>query len=221
MDTKVVGKLDSWDSGDVGVQTQFLNLEEGSNIVRCVSSPYQFYSHFTEDATGQTRKVRCCLKDCPVCARGEVAKPRWYVAVLNRKTEAVSILELGPQVFKAIKALAGQKNSKGQIVWGDPRGYDIDIVRGPKGANPLYSVVPQPKEALTDEEKTSIRAAMEKLDLQSMVEAPSPDDIREKLGLKPATKKVQNSFADEDDAATETSDIVASDDDDGIFDFDK
>lgn len=217
MSTKTIGKLGSWEDGDVGVQTSYMSLEEGSNTIRCVSSPYQFYSHFITDATGQMRKVHCCLKDCPACAAAkedkEQAKPRWYVAVLNRKVDAVQVLEIGPQVFKGIKALTAQKNSKGQVVWGDPRGYDVDIVRGPKGTNPLYSVVPQPKEALTDEEKTMIRFAMEKLDLQSMVEAPTPDEIREKLGMGVVAKKAEPMPSDDDAPPP-------SDEDDSMFDFD-
>jgi hypothetical protein len=218
MGTKVVGRLSGWEDGDVGGQTIYMKLEEGSNLVRCVSSPYQYYSHFMPDVTGQIRKVNCCLKDCPACANAkedkEQAKPRWLVAVLNDKTNSVCVLELGPQVFKQIKALASQKNNKGQITWGDPRGYQVDIVRGAKGANPLYSVVPQPKNPLTDEEKTMIRAAMEKLDLQAMVEVPTPDEVREKLGLE-VVKKV--AVAESDDDAPPPSDDSDSD----LFDFDQ
>ena len=216
--TKIVGKLDSWDSSDITPQTSFMNLEEGDNIVRCVSSPYQSYSHWLEDTTGQTRKVRCCLKDCPACKLAgdddkKKAKARWLVAVLNRKTDSVAVVELGPQVVRGIKAVAGQKNGKGQLVFGDPRGYDLNIKRGPKGSNPLYTVLPYPKEALTDEEKAMIRSAMEKLDLQAMVEPPTPDEICEKLGIE-----VVKSTPAVDD--TDSPPPSTDDDSDSLFDFD-
>jgi hypothetical protein len=215
--TKIVGKLDSWSDASVGGQTSFMNLEEGSNIVRCVSSPYEYNCHFIPDATGQTRKVHCCLKDCPACAAAkdpkEESKPRWLVAVLNAKTNTVQVLELGPQVVKQIKALTTQKNAKGAIVWGDPRGFEIDIVRGPKGSNPLYSVVPQPKQPLTDEEKTLIRATMEKLDLQKMIEPPTPAEVCEKLGMEAVKAPA---VVDDTDSPPPSDDDSESD----LFDFD-
>jgi hypothetical protein len=179
MATKIVGKLDSWESGDAGV-SNFMRLEEGDNYVRCVSSPYQSYSHWVTDASGQKRKVGCCLKECPVCARGvpeESAKPRWFVAVLNRKTEKPAILEVGPQIFKGIKALASSKK------WGDPRQYDLNIIKAPKGTNPLYTVMPEPKEQLEETIKATIKDWMKDVDLQAMVTAPTPDEVAEALGI--------------------------------------
>ena len=200
--TKTVGKLDSWDNGDVGSQTSFLNLEEGSNIMRVVSSPWQTYSHFTLDATGQNRKVQCALKDCPVCARGEESKPRWLIAVLSRKTGNVMVLEIGPQVFKQIRDLA--KKPK----WGDVRGYDIDIVKGPKGSQPLYIVSPEPKEPLEQSDKDKVKAAMEKFDLQKLTAAPTPEELCEKLGI---AQKANVAAVEED---------VPADNDDSDFNFD-
>src|SRR5574337_11897 len=140
MSVKKIGKID-WSEGDVG-GSDFLNLEEGSNVVRCVSSPVQFYIVWCEDATGQKRKFKTALKDCPLVQRGEKPQARWYVAVLSRKTGQPGILEIGPQIFKQVLALS--KKPK----WGNPRDYDVDIVRQPKGSQPLYVVSPEPKEPL-------------------------------------------------------------------------
>ena len=198
--TKTVGRLENWDAADIGAQTSFITLEEGSNIVRIVSSPYQSYSHWTTDATNQTRKVTCCMKDCPCCERGEQSKPRWFFAVLSRKTGTIGILEVGSQIFKQIRELS--KKTK----WGDPRGYDLDLQKMPKGSQPLYVVCPEPREALTDQEKTLVRTAMEKLDLQKLTEAPTPTAVCEKLGI--AQKACLASAEDE----------VPADNEDG-FDF--
>jgi hypothetical protein len=181
MSVKKIGKID-WSEGDVG-GSDFLNLEEGSNVVRCVSSPVQFYICWTEDATGQKRKFKTALKDCPLVQRGEKPQARWYVAVLNRKTGQPGILEIGPQIFKQVLALS--KKPK----WGNPRDYDVDIVRQPKGSQPLYVVSPEPKEPLTDAEKVLVKEFLAKVDLVKMTEAPSPEEVLEKLGEVASTPK--------------------------------
>jgi hypothetical protein len=206
MANRVVGQLSSWGDGDTGT-SDFVRLEEGSNVFRCISSPYQFYSHWVEDATGQKRKVHCAMKDCPVCSRGDNAKPSWYVAVLSDKTGKGGILEIGAQIFKQIKGLAMKK------AWGDPRAYKIDIIRAPKGSQPLYTVSPEPKEPLTDEEKATAKEFMGRVDLQSMVEAPTPEAIAEKLGLEVKAKTKVAAVVDDDVPPP-------SEDGDGDFNFD-
>jgi hypothetical protein len=203
MSTKVVGKLDSWADGDTG-RNDFMRLEEGSNHVRCLTSPYQFYTHWSQDTTGQNRKLRCAVKDCPLCQQGEQAQARWYVGVLNRRTNKPAILEIGPQIFKQIMDLF--KNQK----WGDPRAYDVDVKRNPKGTQPLYTIIPEPKESLSAEEKEVIKAFLTSVDLDKMVEVPTPDSIREKLGMAPVRKPA---------AATAVTEPAEASTDDSDFDF--
>lgn len=200
MSTKVVGKI-SWDEGDVG-GNDFLSLEEGSNVVRLFSSPYQFYTAFVTDASGKNRKLRSAVKDCPLVQRGEKIQARWYVAALSRKTGKPGILEVGPQIFKQIVALS--KKPK----WGDPRAYDLDIVRQPKGSQPLYVVSPEPKEALTSEEKALVNGFLEKVDLAKMTEAPTPDEVLEKLGEmgQPMAARTSTAAASTASVSTDSSD---------------
>jgi len=209
MGTRVVGKLDDWGDADLG-GNDFMNLEEGSNPVRLLGSPYQFYIHWTKDATNANRKVRCALDGCPLCQQGERATARWYVPVINRKTGRCAILEIGPQIFKQILGLS--KKDK----WGNPKGYDIDVERQPKGSQPLYIVAPEPKEKLSEEEIGMVKEFLARVDLAKMVEAPNPDELREKLGMSVTTKssEVDNDFGDDDTS------VDASDDDDDDEDFD-
>ncbi|MFA5024035.1 MAG: hypothetical protein WC523_03725 [Patescibacteria group bacterium] len=208
MGTRVVGKLDDWNDADLG-GSDFMNLEEGSNPVRIITSPYQFYIHWASDATGANRKVRCASDGCPLCQQGERAVARWFVGVLNAKTGKPAILEIGPQIFKQMHAFF--KNPK----WGDPRKYNIDIQRQPKGSQPLYIVTPEPKEALTDDQKGVIKEFLARVDLVKISASSTPDEVREKMGMAPKVKEsaVSNDF----DAAEET---PASDsDDDSDFNF--
>jgi len=216
MSTRVVGKLDSWGDADLG-GNDFMNLEEGSNPVRLLGSPYQFYIHWTKDETGANRKVRCALDGCPLCQRGERASARWYVPVINRKTGRCAILEVGPQIFKQVLGL----NKKDK--WGNPKKYDLDIERQPKGSQPLYIVSTEPKEKLSEDEVGMAKEFVARVDLAKMVEAPTADEVREKLGLATeGTKKessVDNDFGSDSEDTPVEAPAEDSDSDDDDFDF--
>jgi len=207
MVTRTVGKLDNWGDADLG-GNDFMQLEEGENPVRLITSPYQFYIHWTKDATGANRKARCALEGCPLCQQGERATARWYVCVLNRKTDKPAIMEIGPQIFKQIFSLSKKDT------WGDPRKYDLDVERQPKGSQPLYVVSPSPHEKLSDDMKGAAKEFIARIDLNKMTAAPTADEVREKVGMSPvdtpAESSVDNSFAE---------DSTTSDDDDD-FNFD-
>ncbi len=209
MSTKVVGKLDDWNDADLG-GSDFMNLEEGSNQVRIVGKAHQFYIHWTKDETGANRKVHCALDGCPLCQKGERAQPRWFVTVINRKTNKCAILEIGSQIYKSILNLFKKEK------WGDPRQYDLDIERQPKGSQPLYVVSPNPKEALSDDEKGLVKEFNTRVDLVKMAVPATVEEICEKLGLSAPKAKpaVSNSFDEAEPVATEES---GSDDD---FNFD-
>lgn len=200
MATKVVGKLDNWGEGDLG-GSMFMNLDEGENQVRILTSPYQFYIHWTKDASGQSRKLRCALEGCPLCQRGEKPVARWYVGVLNRKASKPAVLEIGPQIFKQILALS--KKPK----WGDPKKYDVDVTKQPKGSQPLYVVQPLPSEDLTKDEIVAVKAFIKDTDFAEMSKASTVEEINERMGIsssKPvATEEVDNNFAETTVAAEE------------------
>lgn len=209
MATKIIGELEDWGDADLG-NNDFMKLEEGSNVVRIFTKPYQFYTVWTTDATGKQRKIRSAVENCPLVQRGEKPSARWYVGVLNRKNGRPSILEIGPQIYKQVLGLRKKAN------WGDPRAYDIDIERQPKGSQPLYVVAPEPKQPLTADEKGAIKEFLGRVDLAKMTEAPSPEEVLEQLGIsEPASQPVSDDF--DDFEANTGSTAVADDDDD--FDF--
>ena len=213
MAIRTVGKLDDWNDADPGKGGSFMRLEEGDNVVRVITSPYQFYIHWTKDESNQSCKVRCAMENCPVCQRGENASARWFIGVLNKKGDKAvpSLLEISLQVYSQIKALKNKKN------WGDPRAYDISITRKPKGSQPLYVVTPEPKAACSDEEKKMAKAFIEECDFEKLVAVPTPEEIAEKLGLAMPKNKttVSTEFENFEAAPEETST------DDSDFDFSK
>lgn len=203
MATKVIGKLDDWTEADLG-GNDFMKLEEGNNPVRVFTSPYQFYTVWTKDAAGKQRKIRSAVENCPLVQRGEKPVARWYIGVINRKNGKPCILEIGPQIYKQILSL------RKKPAWGDPRHYDIDVERKPRGEQPLYVVAPEPKEPLTDEEKSSIKEFLSRVDLVKMTEAPTPEEVRIQLGeMEPSagqTASVNNDFDDFDSPKSSDSD---------------
>jgi hypothetical protein len=204
MAMKEVGKVE-WENGDLG-DGGFVRLEEGSNVVRILTQPSQTYNHWTEDESGQNRKIRCSLENCPICQRGEPSKARWLVGVLSRKTEKPAILEIGPQIFKQIRGLKQKKS------WGDPRTYDIDIERMPKNSQPLYCCTPEAKAKLSKDELIMVKEFIETTDFDALTAPATPEQVKEELGLS-------DDFSDDTNASTtesfdSTGDDTGTDDDD-------
>jgi len=160
----------------------FLKLVEGTNRLRIVSKPYKAYIHWVDDATGSPKKLNCSQTGCPICTgstgvAGEGPKPRWFMRVLDRKSKKIKILEVGTQIYSQLKNLA--KNPE----WGNIFDFDIDVIRGKKGANPLYTVQPCPKKEpnFTEEEKVVIGKAKTEIDLNKLVQPMTADEIKKIL----------------------------------------
>lgn len=159
------GEMD-WDSTDIRAEagspkgdSLFLNMKDpGDYTIRVISKPHQYYAHWVKDSEGKDRKVNCALTNCPVCLESNKGpQARWLLLVLHRadKGNEPKLLDCSTQIFGQLKALANHSK------WGDLRHYDVTITRGRKGANPLYNVNPNPKEAITTEEKEMLKTYMQ------------------------------------------------------------
>jgi len=129
----------------------FLRLEDGQNIIRLVTQPYQYLVHkVKKDATNPKdfgQKVRCSAihGSCAVCNTGDKAKPRWLLGVIVRKTGTYKILDISFAVFSQIR-----KYARNTQYFGDPTKYDLNIeVDKNGGATGYYSVQALSKEALS------------------------------------------------------------------------
>jgi hypothetical protein len=170
------GELESWDDGDVSTPNDFMNLKEGMNQVRVFTNPYQFIVHWVKDASGVNRKIKCAVNNCPLCKKGVKTQYRWYIGVIDRTTDMAKILEISSQIYKGIKDYVSDPD------WGDVKQYDINVKRGPKGSQPLYTVVGKPKKPLTADEKEMIANFKEKLEISKFTQPPTPEEVAEKLG---------------------------------------
>lgn len=143
----------------------FLSMRTYNKVyrVRVVSKPLMYHCHWV-DINGKQQKVKCSLtKDCPVKdpktnvqCKGQKARAGYYIKVIDREDNQVKVLDVGPQIIKAIAQLHQDED------WGDVKDYDIKIFKGAAGANPLYSVTPAKRSELTAEELEMVKITDDK-----------------------------------------------------------
>jgi hypothetical protein len=159
----------------------FLRLDDGSNELRIVTSPFQYlvhkYQKNPDDKKDFGQKVSCSAihGSCPLCATSK-AKARWFLGVISRKTNTYKILDISYAVYGQIQKLA-----KNTARWGDPQKYDIDIfVDRNGGATGYYTVQPLPKEPLSaTDQKIKDDADLE--DLKRRVTPPTPENVQKRI----------------------------------------
>lgn len=170
-----------------GKKDVFMKLENGSNVVRCVTRPHQYHVHvFKEEGdSGFGDKIMCSMPghgSCPLCEKGDRPKRRWYLGVIDRKEGRYKILDISVSVFKAIQELSRDED------YGDPMKYDIDIKVDKKGgATGYYTVIPKPPKPLTAAD-IEIKNAVNTEDLQRKCTPISPEKVLERIAAARARK---------------------------------
>lgn len=161
--------------GDVSVETStglFLTFKEGENRIRIVSKPYSYMVHWIEDATGTNRRVNCAMEGCPACADGNNPRQKYMIRVIDRETDEVKVVDAGVQIVGQLKALVDDPE------WGKLSDYDVKVIRGKKNTQPLYTVNPCPKKALTADEKAKIKEAIPNTDLAKLSTPSTAEEVK-------------------------------------------
>lgn len=168
----------------VSLKDLYIKLSEGENVVRVMENPTQFSVHWVVDSTGAKRKVVSPIESPELVKRledaGFKAQTKWAVKVLDRASNSFKILEFGSQILNGIRTLHSNKR------WGNVTNYDITVIRGPKGSNPLYSVTPNPKEELDSDLISQFQEFNETVDMDRIVRPTSPDKVCEIMGWSAA-----------------------------------
>ena len=186
------GEVD-WNNGDAGntggdrPEVPFLRLSQGKNKVRIMSNPLQTYIHWVENTEGKRRPFGSPIEDPALVQQLEDAgfarKRSWYLKVLDRMDGEFKVLQIGPQIYNGIKGLYNDED------WGPVTKYDITINRGPKGSQPLYSVLPSNKNPLEDNFVGSWEAFEEVYgDLSRLTQPAKPERVREFMGWEEGAK---------------------------------
>ncbi len=195
--------MSSWDaevpggkknSNDGGKRDVYMRLNEGSNRLRILTKPFQYNTHkYKEEGdAGFGDKILCSASKengmlCPLCVRKDRPKQRWFVGIIDRKTNEYKILDLGSLVFQGLKTLNQDED------WGDPTGDDFDIkVNKSAPAAGYYTVTPKSKSPLTE---ADLKLKADKVDEEHLLRKctpPTPEwtlgrlnTIREKQGKDP------------------------------------
>lgn len=161
----------------------FMKLSDGVHTLRVLTVPFQYLNHKfkKEGEAGYGDNARCSMplhNKCPLCALGDKAKKRWYAAVIDRADGRRKIIDIGAGVFGGIKAL--KKLPK----WGDPLHYDIDITVDSKAQSSQgwYTVTPNPKEPLSDND-LKLKQEVNEEELQAKCTPPTPENVLSRLNF--------------------------------------
>lgn len=156
----------------------FLRLNPGSNRIRLLTLPYLYMQHrwMPEGGKKYGYRVNCsgAHGSCPLCERGEKAKKRWFVGVIDRETDRSMVLDIGPGIYNGILGLVKD------VDWGDPSTYDIDIVVNPNGSvSDYYKTIPKPKKVVASD--LAKQESFNTEDLVRRSSPPTPDKVSERI----------------------------------------
>ncbi|KKM56174.1 hypothetical protein LCGC14_1552000 [marine sediment metagenome] len=197
MSTENFGMV-SWDQvefmnrgSDNRKRDKFIRLQSGSNVVRLVTKPFQYVIHKwkEEGDKGYGDKVMCSMfhGSCPLCEKGDRPKQRWYIGLIDRKTQSYNILDMSPLIFQAVQKLNRNEN------WGDPGTYDIDIVVDKDaGATGYYTVMPLPKTKLSDKDVEVKTGEVDLDSLKKRCNPPEPGEVVRQMGVIRQKKRGRN-----------------------------
>jgi len=161
-------------------QDDFIRLQPGSNVVRIVTKPYQYWSHKykeNENDPGFGDKVMCSSYhgSCPLCDQKVRRSRRWFIGVIDRKTQSYKVLDMSRSICQDVQKLSRDEE------WGDPGNYDIDIVvdrdAGPQG---YYTVIPKPPKPLSQED-VETKQGIDLGELERKCTPPTPEQVQSRL----------------------------------------
>lgn len=163
-----------------GGPDRWMRLKPGSNPIRVLTLPYQYYQHKYKapDEKGFGNRIPCSAKhgSCAVCAKGDRPKKRWYLGVIDRGTNSYKILDVSWSVLSDIQTYADDAD------WGDPTEYDFDIVVNPHGgAQNYYKAVAKPKRPLSASDMAIKERDVDLEFLQKRCAPPEPQFVEQKL----------------------------------------
>lgn len=176
-----------------GPKDEWMNLVEGSNELRPVTKPFGYLSHKykvnPDDKKDFGQKVYCSMElhnECPLCALGVKVQEKWYLGVIDLRTNQYKILDIGRTVYDQFMKL-----NRNTARWGDPQTYDIDIIKDTKASSPagIYTVMPLGKSPLT-EEQLKIKAAVDTESLARRCTPPLPKFVLDRVNKIRAAKNL-------------------------------
>jgi hypothetical protein len=187
-------------------KTIYAKLVNGNNKMRIATDPVGYIAHKfkgVDDPTGFGDWIKCSKPlhgYCPLCELGDKQKKKWYVGVISRKTGTYEVLDITSLIYDKIKKYNKEEE------WGDPKKYDITIVRDDKAPPAqFYDVLSNMPKPLSKEDL----AIIEKIDpasFERLVSPPDPDWVRSRIDALRAKRNLPpiKTLLDAQTAASET-----------------
>jgi len=205
MSNIVFGEID-WNDGDIknpqAAKTEYMRLSQGQNKIRVMGNPIQFYVHWVQTQDGSKRKIVSPISSPELVRQledsGFKRQPKWLIKVLDRSDDTFKLLEVGSQIYNGIRALYNDSS------WGKVTSYDITINRGPKGAQPLYGVTPNPKTKIPTELKDRFVEFNNNVDIERAIKPTEAEAVCEIMGwnksryVNPTTQNMTDGDDDDD-----------------------
>jgi len=163
-------------------KSQFMKLEQGENVFRILEDVKTGWCIW-KDGKPERQEGDTCFYKIENADINKFGKPAlnyfWIMAIWNYKTKKVETLEI---TQKTIMTPLFDLENNGK--WGDLKNYDISITKKGSGNDTEFSVVPNPKEPLTDEIKKAFEDS--EIDLSKLFkgEYPMTENETEKFNSK-------------------------------------
>ena len=166
-------------------KSNYMRFEKGENKFRILGDAIVGWEGWKKDTKGINRPVRVRQDETinvdDVDDESRI-KHFWAFVVFNYAEEKVQILEITQKgIMKSVNALEQSKD------WGDPKNYDILVVKTGEGLDTEYSVNPAPPKKL-DEGIVKYYKDME-INLEALFDNDDP--------FKASEQKKQDDFVDE------------------------
>lgn len=134
--------------------SNYMKFQDGTNTFRVLSSAITGILYW-KVVEGKKTPIRLRpgvsapiseLNDYDESGKLRMPKQFWAFVVYNRKENKIQILELTQVTIKQ-SVLSLVNNPK----WGDPKNYDINVVKEGEKLKTVYTVTPDPKEEVSEE----------------------------------------------------------------------
>lgn len=166
--------------------SNYMKLEEGENRFRILGSFAEGKAitgmeyWVTKDGKRVPKRLRPGIP-VPVAEleinpeTGETEMPRhfWALPVYNYDAKRVHILEITQKTIQQ-QIMNFVNNAK----WGDPTAYDIVVTKTKENGKTSYSVMPEPKEPLSDEIKKAQQATP--INIEALYDGGDPFMVQDK-----------------------------------------
>jgi len=157
--------------------SSFMKLQDGENRFRVLSDAKVGWEGWKDNKPFRREGVDCNIEESEVDTDSKYGKPKpkinhfWAFVVWDCQDKAVKILSLTQKtIHKAINELVEDKD------WGDPKEYDLSIVRTKSGERVSYAVKSYPHKKLTKEQEEAF--ASSDIDLDSLFEDEPSDEVK-------------------------------------------